>query len=204
MKLMSSPFQFLKGTFSSVYKAIDCQHAFYDNSKWSNKRLPFNLRRAVETCIKEEQQSAHNISSKINTRSKSHVTAAVAAAAAAGHRKGHKRTASKMSEPYGKLVAARKLLKQGLADALAEEGSRSKVYVALKRIYVTSSPNRIFNELDILADLRDARHTAYLIAAIRHEDQVIAVMPYEKHQDFRVGHGYSRLKARGGCSMGSD
>lgn len=29
-----------------------------------------------------------------------------------------------------------------------------KVYVALKRIYVTSSPVRIFNELDILSDLR--------------------------------------------------
>lgn len=28
------------------------------------------------------------------------------------------------------------------------------VYVALKRIYVTSSPVRIFNELDILNDLR--------------------------------------------------
>lgn len=67
-----------------------------------------------------------------------------------------------------------------------EQGAGSPVYVALKRIYVTSSPQRIQNELEILADLRNARHTAYLISAIRHEDQVIAVMPYEKHQDFRV------------------
>lgn len=27
---------------------------------------------------------------------------------------------------------------------------------------------------------------AYLIAALRHEDQVIAVMPFNRHQDFRV------------------
>ncbi|GAA5852627.1 hypothetical protein JCM3766R1_000063 [Sporobolomyces carnicolor] len=60
-----------------------------------------------------------------------------------------------------------------------------KVYVALKRIYVTSSPVRIHNELEILADLRGASNVAYLIDAIRHEDQVLAVMPYNRHQDFR-------------------
>ena len=27
---------------------------------------------------------------------------------------------------------------------------------------------------------------AYLIDAIRHEDQVLAVMPFNRHQDFRV------------------
>ncbi|GAA6009898.1 hypothetical protein JCM11491_000857 [Sporobolomyces phaffii] len=60
-----------------------------------------------------------------------------------------------------------------------------KVYVALKRIYVTSSPARIHNELEILYDLRGASNVAYLIDAIRYEDQVIAVMPYNRHQDFR-------------------
>ncbi|GAA5901854.1 serine/threonine protein kinase CDC7 [Sporobolomyces salmoneus] len=60
-----------------------------------------------------------------------------------------------------------------------------KVYVALKRIYVTSSPVRIHNELEILHDLRGAANVAYLIDAIRHEDQVLAVMPYNRHQDFR-------------------
>ena len=34
------------------------------------------------------------------------------------------------------------------------QASRGKVYVALKRIYVTSSPIRIFNELSILNELR--------------------------------------------------
>lgn len=31
---------------------------------------------------------------------------------------------------------------------------RKKVYVALKRIYVTSSPQRILNELELMEDLR--------------------------------------------------
>lgn len=38
-------------------------------------------------------------------------------------------------------------------SAEKEEGG-NPVYVALKRIYVTSSPIRIHNELEILADLR--------------------------------------------------
>ncbi|EGF99698.1 uncharacterized protein MELLADRAFT_40147, partial [Melampsora larici-populina 98AG31] len=63
--------------------------------------------------------------------------------------------------------------------------SEGNVYVALKRIYVTSSPQRIMNELELMTQLRDARYVAYLIQAIRHEDQVIAIMPYRKHQDFR-------------------
>ncbi|BGP29559.1 Cell division control protein 7 [Rhodotorula toruloides] len=63
---------------------------------------------------------------------------------------------------------------------------KGKVYVAVKRIYVTSSPVRIHNELEILHDLRGAPNVAYLIDAIRHEDQVLAVMPFNRHQDFRT------------------
>ncbi|GJN87898.1 hypothetical protein Rhopal_000853-T1 [Rhodotorula paludigena] len=63
---------------------------------------------------------------------------------------------------------------------------KGKVHVAVKRIYVTSSPFRIQNELEILHDLRGARNVAYLIDAIRHEDQVLAVMPFNRHQDFRT------------------
>lgn len=59
-------------------------------------------------------------------------------------------------------------------------------YVALKRIYVTSSPERIHNELDIMEDLRGARNVAQLISAFRDEDQVIAVMPYHPNDDFRL------------------
>ncbi|GAA6061705.1 hypothetical protein JCM10212_004937 [Sporobolomyces blumeae] len=64
--------------------------------------------------------------------------------------------------------------------------TKGKVFVALKRIYVTSSPVRIHNELEILNDLRGSPNIAYLIDAIRHEDQVLAVMPYNRHQDFRT------------------
>ena len=47
----------------------------------------------------------------------------------------------------------------------------SKVYVALKRIYVTSSPERILNELEIMAELRPCRDISYLVTAFRQEDQ---------------------------------
>lgn len=66
------------------------------------------------------------------------------------------------------------------------QSNRSKnVYVALKRIYVTSSPQRILNELEIMENLRGYENISYLITAFRTEDQIIAVMPYSRHTDFR-------------------
>lgn len=59
-------------------------------------------------------------------------------------------------------------------------------YVAIKKIYVTSSPARIQNELELLKDLSGSNKVVALITAFRHQDQVIAVMPYFKHVDFRV------------------
>ena len=59
-------------------------------------------------------------------------------------------------------------------------------YVAIKKIYVTSSPQRIMNELDLLHDLRHCRHIAPLITAFRDKDQVIAILPYFQHRDFRT------------------
>ncbi|KAK8069250.1 hypothetical protein PG994_005866 [Apiospora phragmitis] len=58
-------------------------------------------------------------------------------------------------------------------------------FVAIKKIYVTSSPTRIFNELDLLHDLRDSPSVCPLITAFRHSDQVLAILPYFRHQDFR-------------------
>ncbi|KAF7339608.1 Kinase-like protein [Mycena sanguinolenta] len=60
-----------------------------------------------------------------------------------------------------------------------------KVFVAIKRIYVTSNPERIRNEISILADCRGCRHVSQLITAFRHEDQVVAIMPYHRNEDFR-------------------
>lgn len=63
--------------------------------------------------------------------------------------------------------------------------------VALKRIYATSSAIRIHTELALLAHLRylksdgsDHVNIASLITAIRHEDQVVAVLPYFEHESF--------------------
>lgn len=57
--------------------------------------------------------------------------------------------------------------------------------VALKRIYVTSSPQRIYNELKLLYKLSGHDNVAPLLDVIRYEDQVIAVLPYYQHYDFR-------------------
>ena len=58
--------------------------------------------------------------------------------------------------------------------------------MAIKKIYVTSSPMRIHNELELLHDLRGQKSVCPLITAFRHHDQVVAVLPYFRHQDFRV------------------
>ncbi|KAK8206217.1 kinase-like domain-containing protein [Phyllosticta capitalensis] len=67
-------------------------------------------------------------------------------------------------------------------DSSKGRGSR---YVAIKKIYVTSSPLRIFNELELLHDLRSSEAVCPLITAFRDQDQVVAVLPYFKHLDFR-------------------
>jgi cell division control protein 7 len=62
---------------------------------------------------------------------------------------------------------------------------RRRKYVAIKKIYVTSSPLRIQNELELLHDLRACKAICPLITAFRHLDQVVAILPYYRHQDFR-------------------
>ncbi|KAL8972410.1 MAG: hypothetical protein Q9183_000571 [Haloplaca sp. 2 TL-2023] len=64
--------------------------------------------------------------------------------------------------------------------------TRRPRYVAIKKIYVTSSPSRIQNELELLHDLQGYRSICPLITAFRHLDQVVAVLPYFRHQDFRM------------------
>lgn len=58
-------------------------------------------------------------------------------------------------------------------------------FVAIKKIYVTSSPLRILNELELLNDLKDSPDVCPLITAFRHQDQVIAILPFFQHKDFR-------------------
>ena len=68
---------------------------------------------------------------------------------------------------------------------IRDEGRKRQRYVAIKKIYVTSSPGRIFNELELLYDLRNADSVCPLITAFRHQDQVVAILPYFAHADFR-------------------
>jgi len=63
--------------------------------------------------------------------------------------------------------------------------SQKPRYVAIKKIYVTSSPLRILNELELLHDLRESANVCPLITAFRHQDQVIAILPFFQHKDFR-------------------
>ncbi|AAS52897.1 AER216Cp [Eremothecium gossypii ATCC 10895] len=64
-------------------------------------------------------------------------------------------------------------------------GGEEGPYVALKRIYVTSSPQRIYNELNLLYMLSGNHSVAPLCDALRHKDQIIAVLPWYPHEEFR-------------------
>ena len=70
--------------------------------------------------------------------------------------------------------------------SLPTKRRRKGQLVALKKIYVTSSPQRIANELELLHILRDSPHICPLLTAFRHMDQVVAVLPYFRHLDFRL------------------
>lgn len=77
------------------------------------------------------------------------------------------------SPPLKSIVAKRKL------------GKKKNPLVALKQIYVTSSPNRIHNELNLLFMLSGNSHVAPLLDILRYQDQVLAILPYYQHADFR-------------------
>ncbi|KAF8607800.1 kinase-like protein [Ceratobasidium sp. AG-I] len=62
---------------------------------------------------------------------------------------------------------------------------KSRYFVAIKRIYVTSSPQRVANEIELMEASRGCRHVSQLITAFRDEDQVVCVMPYHRSLDFR-------------------
>ncbi|PPQ89804.1 hypothetical protein CVT25_007409 [Psilocybe cyanescens] len=66
-----------------------------------------------------------------------------------------------------------------------DEKAPEKVFVAIKRIYTTSGPERIRNELAIMEECRSCRHTSQIITAFRKEDQVVIVLPYQRNMDFR-------------------
>ncbi|KAG2180398.1 hypothetical protein INT44_003402, partial [Umbelopsis vinacea] len=123
-----------EGTFSSVYKAVDVRHEYYDNSNWDLSAICNGYER-----INLDQSSS-------------------------------------MSQDEEAL------------DHYHESESQEpqKHYVALKRIYVTSSPERITSEIEILHQLSGSECVVPLITAFRQMDQVMVVLPYLAHDDFRV------------------
>ncbi|KAM9900426.1 hypothetical protein OXX79_005141 [Metschnikowia pulcherrima] len=76
-------------------------------------------------------------------------------------------------------------LKRTVAAKSKREKKKKNPLVALKQIYVTSSPIRIHNELNLLFMLSGNSHVAPLLDILRHQDQVLAVLPYYQHADFR-------------------
>ncbi|KAJ1888870.1 Cell division control protein 7, partial [Kickxella alabastrina] len=82
---------------------------------------------------------------------------------------------------YGQIVRARRKSNQ---QQQQQQQRRARV-VAIKKIYVTSSPARIANEISILNDLRGSKFIAPLVTAMRKEDQVVVVLPYFPNDDFR-------------------
>ncbi|WLF76894.1 Cell division control protein 7 [Lodderomyces elongisporus] len=69
--------------------------------------------------------------------------------------------------------------------AVLRRQKKKNPIVALKQIYVTSSPNRIFNELNLLYMLTGNSRVAPLLDVLRHHDQILAILPYYHHYDFR-------------------
>ncbi|RKP13515.1 kinase-like domain-containing protein [Piptocephalis cylindrospora] len=68
-------------------------------------------------------------------------------------------------------------------------------YVAIKRVYVSASPDRVANEVAILRDLRGVPNVTSVITALRHQDQVCVILPYHPHDDFRIF--YRRMTLNG-------
>ncbi|KAF7562951.1 hypothetical protein G7046_g1192 [Stylonectria norvegica] len=77
-------------------------------------------------------------------------------------------------------------LKRNSTTSLHPSPRRKPRFVAIKKIYVTSSPTRILNELELLHDLRQCPSVCPLITAFRSTDQVVAILPYFRHGDFRA------------------
>jgi hypothetical protein len=96
----------------------------------------------------------------------------------------------------------RRRVGDGSLSSTAQRQDQRVKYVAIKKIYVTSSPIRIQNELELLHDLRGCDSVCPLITAFRHQDQVVAVLPYFRHVDFRVSFYGTRSVDSGLMAVG--
>lgn len=148
------------GTFSSVYKAIDLRYDEWDNKPWKGNHPP--------------ESSAYYQSAGPAYRGRGGRGPGI------GKDKGKGKDKARENEAEQDFNAM-------TVDSAENSGVlESKVYVAIKRIYTTSGPERIRNELAIMQSCRGCRHTSQLITAYRHLDQVVLVLPYQRNIDFRV------------------
>ena len=121
------------GTFSSVYKALDLRHHQFDNLKWCQH----------QECITCDIYRVH----KTSTVDPPFPTPDPTSSETSEVSKGKKRKRFTEEEE-----ASAENLQVTLHAS--KRLSKKAAYVAIKRIYVTSSPIRIQNELEILALLR--------------------------------------------------
>ena len=150
------------GTFSSVYKAIDLRYGEWDNKPWQGNHPP--------------ESSAYYQSAGPGYRGRGGRGPGI------GKDKGRDEDRARENKAGQDSI----LMAVDSAEA-SVEAPQSKVYVAIKRIYTTSGPERIRNELTIMQSCRGCRHTSQLITAYRHLDQVVLILPYHRNMDFRVG-----------------
>ncbi|PPQ66180.1 hypothetical protein CVT24_000157 [Panaeolus cyanescens] len=144
------------GTFSSVYKAVDLNYSNWDNRPWLGNHPPDS--------------------------------SAFYQSAGPGYRGWGGRAAKRkvVDEETGEERYEWGVEFSSAGNVVVSKNPPGKVYVALKRIYNTSGPDRIRNELEILETCRSCRHTSQLITAFRNMDQVVIVLPYQRNLDFRV------------------
>ena len=156
------------GTFSSVYKAIDLRYHEWYNKPWKGNHPP--------------ESSAYYQSADPGYRGR------------AGRGPGIGKDKGKGKDKARENDVEQDFNAMTVDSAETSGGAQeSKVYVAIKRIYTTSGPERIRNELAIMQTCRGCRHTSQIITAYRHLDQVALILPYQRHMDFRVvyAHVYS-------------
>lgn len=119
------------GTFSSVYKAVDMNYSYFDNEQWRN---------STNTCAKY-LRPVTDIQRQACIRPKLFACIEEATRAIG--------SSSSTSEHNAKSHPS------GSEGTAMEWPAVTKVrYVALKKIYATSSPARIYNEIRMLEDLR--------------------------------------------------
>ncbi|KAL9556567.1 hypothetical protein MBANPS3_001795 [Mucor bainieri] len=147
-----------EGTFSTVYKAQDIRRDYYDNNEWEPQLL----------------ESAQNSFVSPASSQRSTIPEAEAEAVLG--------EAASSSSPSSSLSALPPAPSSSSSSSSAKDLSE---FVALKRVYDTSSPRRIANEIRILKQLKGSKCISPLITAFRQQDQVFVVMPYIQHDEFK-------------------